>query len=75
LYVANVEEADLAGQGPLVQQARAAADAAGAGLVTVCARLEAEFAELDEADRPEMLAAVGLTEPALPALRGRFIGH
>ncbi|NBO90987.1 MAG: redox-regulated ATPase YchF [Planctomycetia bacterium] len=68
LYVANVEEADLAGQGPLVQQARAAADAAGAGLVTVCARLEAEFAELDEADRPEMLAAVGLTEPALPVL-------
>jgi GTP-binding protein YchF len=68
LYVANVDETDLSGQGPLVQQVRAAAAAAGAEVVPVCAKLEAEIAELDEADRDEMLTDAGLTEPALAVL-------
>jgi len=68
LYVANVDETDPAGKGPLVQAVRAFADKVGAAVVPVCAKLEAEIAELDEADRAEMLAAAGLTEPALPAL-------
>ena len=68
LYVANVDETDLTGQGPLVQQVRAAAAAAGAEVVPVCAKLEAEIAELDEADRQEMLSDAGLTEPALAVL-------
>jgi GTP-binding protein YchF len=68
LYVANVDEGDLAGTGPLVQAVRAAAAKAGAEVVPVCAKLEAEIAELDEADRGEMLAGAGLTEPALAVL-------
>jgi ribosome-binding ATPase len=68
LYVANVDETDLAGHGPLVQQVRSAAGAAGAEVVPVCAKLEAEIAELDEADRDEMLSDAGLTEPALAVL-------
>jgi ribosome-binding ATPase YchF (GTP1/OBG family) len=36
--------------------------------VPVCAKLEAEIAELDEADRGEMLSGAGLTEPALAVL-------
>jgi ribosome-binding ATPase len=68
LYVANVDETDLDGKGPLVEQVRAAAAAAGAEVVPVCAKLEAEIAELDEADRREMLADAGLTEPALAVL-------
>ena len=68
LYVANVDETDLAGKGPLVEQVRAAAAAAGAEVVPVCAKLEAEIAELDEADRQEMLSDAGLTEPALAVL-------
>jgi hypothetical protein len=68
LYVANVDETDLAGQGPLVQQVRAAAAAAGAEVVPVCAKLEAEIAELDEGDRGAMLADSGLSEPALAVL-------
>jgi GTP-binding protein YchF len=63
LYVANVDETDLAGHGPLVQQVRSAAGAAGAEVVPVCAKLEAEIAELDE-----MLSDAGLTEPALAVL-------
>ncbi|NBS33130.1 MAG: DUF933 domain-containing protein, partial [Planctomycetia bacterium] len=73
LYVANVDETDLAGAGPLVEQVRQAAAASGADVVAVCAKLEAELAELDEADRAEMLADVGLTEPALGVLaRGAY---
>jgi GTP-binding protein YchF len=68
LYVANVDEGDLEGKGPLVQQVRAAAAAAGAEVVPVCAKLEAEIAELDEGDRADMLAGAGLAEPALAVL-------
>ncbi|MDB5352251.1 MAG: GTP-binding protein YchF [Planctomycetota bacterium] len=68
LYVANVDESDLAGEGPLVQQVRAFAARVGASVVPVCAKLEAEIAELDEADRAEMLASSGLAEAALPTL-------
>jgi hypothetical protein len=68
LYVANVDETDLDGKGPLVQKVREAAAKAGADVVPVCAKLEAEIAELDEADRGEMLAGAGLTEPSLAAL-------
>ena len=68
LYVANVAEDDLAGEGPLVQQVRAFAAKVGASVVPVCAKLEAEIAELDEADRAEMLASSGLAEAALPVL-------
>jgi len=68
LYVANVDETDLEGKGPLVQRVRAAAAAAGAEVVPVCAKLEAEIAELDEAGRTEMLAGAGLAEPALAVL-------
>jgi GTP-binding protein YchF len=68
LYVANVDESDLAGNGPLVQAVRAAAAKAGAEVVPVCAKLEAEIAELDPADRAEMLSGAGLTEPSLAAL-------
>ncbi|RLS76824.1 MAG: redox-regulated ATPase YchF [Planctomycetota bacterium] len=68
LYVANVDETDLEGNGPLVQQVRAAAARAGADVVPVCAKLEAEIAEVDEADRAEMLSGAGLSEPALAVL-------
>ena len=68
LYVANVDESDVTGQGPLVQAVRAQATRSGAEVVAVCAKLEAEIAELDEADRAEMLAGAGLEEPALAVL-------
>jgi GTP-binding protein YchF len=68
LFVANVAEDDLAGKGPLVQQVRDYAAKHGAQVVPICARIEAELAELDEADRGEMLLSVGLTEPGLGPL-------
>ncbi|MEN0112065.1 MAG: redox-regulated ATPase YchF, partial [Planctomycetota bacterium] len=68
LYVANVEEDDLAGESELVGRVRKRAADEGGEVVPVCARLEAELAELDEGDRAEMLQSVGLAEPALAAL-------
>lgn len=68
LYVANVDENDLAGEGRLVQQLREFAAKTGASVVPVCAKLEAEIAELDETDRQEMLESVGLSEPSLGVL-------
>jgi GTP-binding protein YchF len=68
LYIANVDESDLHGEGPLVQLVRDRALAEGGEVVAVCAKLESELAELDEADRGELLESVGLTEPALATL-------
>lgn len=65
LYLANVDESDLEGSDPLVDRVREHAEKVGANVVCVCAKLEAEIAELDEADRGEMLAEAGLEEPAL----------
>ena len=68
LFVANVDENDLRGQGPMVQRVRDFAAKISADVVPVCAKLEAEIAELEEPDRTEMLKSVGLEEPALAAL-------
>ena len=68
LYVANVDENDLTGQRPLAQKVRERAAKVGAGMIPICAKLEAEIAELDPADRAEMIAGAGLEEAALPAL-------
>ncbi len=68
LYVANVDEDDLHGEGELVSRVRERAAAEGGAVVPVCAKLESELAELDDADRDEMLESVGLDEPALAAL-------
>jgi len=65
LFVANVDENDLRGESPLVQQVREKAASEGCEVVCVCAKLEAELAELEEPDRGEMLQSVGLAEPAL----------
>jgi hypothetical protein len=68
LYVANVDETDLEGKSPLVQKVREYADKVAAGVVCVSAKLEAELAELDDEDRQEMLADVGLEAPALSTI-------
>ncbi len=68
LYVANVDEKDVHGEGPLAQKVRAHAAAEGSGVVAVCSKLESELAELGPEDRAEMLAGLGMKEPALATL-------
>lgn len=68
MYVCNVDEDDLAGEGELVGRVRKRAEEEGGHVVPVCAKLEAELAELDDDDQQELLESVGLTEPALSVL-------
>jgi hypothetical protein len=68
LYIANVDENDLRGEGGKVMAVREFAGKRQTRVVPVCAKLEAEIAELDSPDREEMLAGVGLAEPALQAV-------
>ncbi|MCE9614076.1 MAG: redox-regulated ATPase YchF [Lentisphaerae bacterium] len=68
LYVANVDETNPTGEGQLVAKVRAYAAENGGEVVVVCAKLEAELAELDAADRLEMLNSLGMAEPALAAV-------
>lgn len=64
MYVANVAE-DGFKDNPLLERIRVHADAEGAIVVPVCASIEAEIVELDESERAEFLADLGLDEPGL----------
>jgi hypothetical protein len=64
LYIANVAESEF-DNNPLVEQVQELAQAENAKVVVVCAAVEAEIAQLDEADKTEFLADYGLTEPGL----------
>jgi len=68
LYVANVDENNLAGDNDYVKKVRARAALEVSDVVIVCGKLEAELSELPEADRAEMLESMGLKEPALAVL-------
>mgnify|MGYP001375974706 CR=1 FL=1 len=68
LYVANVDENNLAGEGDLVESVRRYAAENGGEVVVVCAKIESELAELEEADRNEMLESLGMKEPALASV-------
>ena len=68
LYIANVADDDPNGEGALAQQVREYAESVGAVMVPVCARIESELSELDEEDKLEMLADMGMDEPALGKL-------
>ena len=64
LYIANIAE-DGFNDNPLLEQVRDMARQEGAEVAPVCAAIEAELAQLDDADRAEFLADYGLTEPGL----------
>jgi hypothetical protein len=68
LYLANVSDDDVNGQGPLAQKVREHAESVGSEMVPVCARIESELAELDDDEKAEMLADMGMDEPALGKL-------
>lgn len=62
MYVANVDESG-GGEHLAALQRRAAVE--GAQVVPICAAIEAEIAQLDEADRDVFLADLGMAEPGL----------
>ncbi len=69
IYIANVDERQLADPAdPRVRAVRELAAAEGAEAVVLCGKVEAEIAELPEAERVEFLASLGLEEPGLERL-------
>ena len=67
MYVANVAENGFEGN-PFLAVIEARAITEGAAVVPVCAAIEAEIAQLEEADRAEFLAELKLSEPGLDRL-------
>src|SRR5690606_5270736 len=67
MYVANVRE-DGFENNPHLDAVRERAAAEGAEVVPVCAAIEEEMAQLEDADRDEFLADLGLEEPGLNRL-------
>ena len=67
IYVANVGEHGF-GDNPLLERVRAVGQAEGAPVLAICASLEAEIAELSDADKRVFLADLGQEESGLARL-------
>ncbi|ADI38217.1 translation-associated GTPase [Waddlia chondrophila WSU 86-1044] len=69
LYVCNVAEDSLPSMdNPYVQSVKEHAKNEGSSVVTICARIEEEIAQLSKEDQLEFLGSVGLTESGLQRL-------
>jgi len=64
LYIANIAE-DGFEDNPLLTAVEKLAAAEGAQVVPICNKLEAEISELDDEDKAEFLADLGMDEPGL----------
>ena len=70
MYIANVSEEDSDNNAALAA-VKQYAEKEGAGVVIICAAIEADIAELEEEERSDFLADLGLEEPGL----NRVIRH
>ena len=61
IYVANVAEADIAGDNGVTADLSELAQREGTRAARVCAELESELADLDQAEAGEYLAALGVS--------------
>ena len=72
MYIANVDE-DGFEENPYLDVVRGIAESEGAVVVTVCNKLESEIAELEDEERDEFLADLGMEEPGLDrVIRGGY---
>ena len=67
MYVGNVDESGFENN-PYLDRLRRHAAAEGAPVVALCAKIEAELADLDDEDKIAFLADLGLEEPGLNRL-------
>ncbi len=64
MYIANVDEAGFANN-PYLDAVQRYAQAENAVVVPVCNKIEAEIAELQEDEKADFLAGMGMSEPGL----------
>ncbi|MDB5906850.1 MAG: redox-regulated ATPase YchF [Massilia sp.] len=67
MYVANVSDTGFTNN-PLLDQLTAYANSQNAPIVAICAAIESEIADLDDADKGAFLADMGMQEPGLDRL-------
>jgi ribosome-binding ATPase len=67
MYVGNVMEGGFENN-PFLDKLKAFAAKEGAPVVAICAKIEAEIADLDDADKAEFLTDIGMAEPGLNRL-------
>ncbi|MGB9812979.1 MAG: redox-regulated ATPase YchF [Thermovenabulum sp.] len=70
IYVANISEEDLLlkKEGELLKKVKEYAKKENAEVIPICAKIEAEFAELEEEEKKELLKEYGLEESGLDKL-------
>ena len=68
LYVANTDEQSVLTGNAYIEEIKAIAKKEGAGVVVICAKIEAELSELPEEERESFLKELGLPEPGLHTL-------
>jgi len=64
MYIANVDEEGFENN-PHLDTFKAISEKENAGVVVICAAIEAEIAELDDEEKVEFLAEIGQDEPGL----------
>jgi GTP-binding protein YchF len=67
MYVANVSDTGFTNN-PLLDQLTAFANEQNAPIVAICAAIESEIAEMDDADKKDFLLDMGMDEPGLDRL-------
>ncbi len=67
MYVGNVSDSGFTNN-PLLDKLTEYAKAQNAPVVAICAAIEAEIADLDDADKADFLADMGMDEPGLDRL-------
>ncbi len=65
MYIANTDEAGVANGNELVRRVEQRAKAEGAVVVPICAKIEAEIAQLEPEDRQMFLSDLSMNEPGL----------
>jgi GTP-binding protein YchF len=68
LYIANIDEAQIASPGPAAQRVFEIAKAEGSRAIAICGKVESELAELSAEDREAFAAELGITSGALEQL-------
>ncbi|MFT6791967.1 MAG: GTP-binding protein YchF [Cellvibrionaceae bacterium] len=64
MYIANVDE-DGFENNPHLDRVKAVAESEGATVVAICNKIESEIAELEDDEKQEFLADLGMEEPSL----------
>src|SRR5699024_7928279 len=64
MYVANVSE-DGFENNPMLEELTVYAEKEGAEIIAICAQIEAEIAELDDEEKADFIADMGMEEPGL----------